>query len=154
MPGIQDIGEIQVFNVSSSDYDAVFSGPNWSDAEYGDYPFGAVEVYSGTSNVSSYRSLFDYHGVDLRKLPAAQASNFLALVQLNIVRQKKALYVEIGFPFVWQAINQLRSVLGQPLLIDPLYSSWSPTEAQSILSLTCHRRPVNNLNLGGKNPTA
>lgn len=136
MPGIQDIGQIQVFNVSSSNYDAVFSGPNWSDAEFGDYPFGAVEVYSGANNVSSYRSLFNYHGVDLRTLTTTQANNFLKLVQLNIARQKKALYVGIGFPLVWQAMNQLRSVLGQPLSIDPLYSSWSPTEAQSSLGLT------------------
>jgi hypothetical protein len=136
MPGIQDIGQIQVFNETSS-YDAVFNGPNWHDAVLGDYPFGAVEVYSAANNVTSYRSLFNYHGVDLMTLTTTQANNFLKLVQLNIARQKKALYVGIGFPLVWQAINQLQSVLGQPSSIDPaLLSSWSPTEAQSILGLT------------------
>ncbi|HEX3682049.1 MAG TPA: hypothetical protein VHU83_05850 [Bryobacteraceae bacterium] len=134
MPGIEDVGQIQVFN--STNYEAIFTGPNWSDAELGEYPFGAVEIYSGANNVSSYRSIFNYSAVDLRTLPTAQATNFLKLVQLNITRQRKALYTDIGFPLVWQAMNQIRSVLGQPLSIDPLYSSWSPTEAQSILGLT------------------
>ena len=136
MPGIQDIGQIQVLGQPPG-YEAIFKGPNWSDPELGDYPFGAVEVYSGANNVSSYRSLFNYHGVDLRTLTATQSNNFLKLVQLNIERQKKALYVGTGFPSVWLVINQLQGILGQTSSIDPvLYSSWVPTEAQSILGLT------------------
>src|SRR5512135_2652930 len=85
------------------------------------WSYGAVEVYSAASNISSYWEYFPYQWFATSDWRSPYKANFLKLVQLRILQQKKALYSQLGLPVVRQVINQLRPLTGQPLLTDPPY---------------------------------
>lgn len=108
-------------------------GPYW-DSDWWTYgpipwPYGAVEKYSGASSVASYFSYILYKIVD-------PGNNFVRLIQLRIAQQKKALYSQLGLPSVWQVINHLRIMTGQPPLADVPYEDWSIKEALGIMGLS------------------
>jgi hypothetical protein len=101
------------------------------------FPYGAIEIYSGASDVGSYMTdHFDYWGSDLSTWGPPQPNNFITLLNFWIARKKKSLYVQLGMPAVWQVIDQLLSLTGQPPQSSPPYSAWSFAEVISILGLT------------------
>jgi hypothetical protein len=109
---------------------------DWYDISVGEqrlWPYGAVERYSGASLVASYFS--DFYEIDMDRLDRATQNNFVRLVQLRIAQQKKALYSQLGLPSVRQAINHLRSLIGQPPLAEPHYEDWSVKEALGIMQV-------------------
>jgi hypothetical protein len=100
------------------------------------FPYGAVERYSGANNMGSYiGDHFPYWGADLTTWWEPTAENFLTLLSFWTVGKMKSLYVELGMPAVWQAINQLLQLTGQPLQSTPPYSAWSFAEVTSLLGL-------------------
>jgi hypothetical protein len=100
------------------------------------FPYGAVDRYSGANNMGSYiGDHFPYWGADLTTWWAPTAENFLTLLSFWTVGKMKSLYVELGMPAVWQAINQLLQLTGQPLQSTPPYSAWSFAEVTSLLGL-------------------
>jgi hypothetical protein len=102
--------------------------PPWS--------YGAVEICSGASDVSSYMEYNPSSAIpDFYAMPIpGQWVNFSNLIQLRIIRKQKDLYRQLGLPVAWSAINQLRQLTGQPLLTDA-YDAWSVGEVISILGL-------------------
>jgi hypothetical protein len=108
------------------------------------FPYGAIEIYSGTSLVSSYLvDYFNYDDVDVKGL-GSSALTFLELLQLRITAQMKALSIQIGLPAVWQAMVQLRRLTGQAASTAPLYEAWSFGEVTSLLKLTLPPPGFNN----------
>jgi hypothetical protein len=104
---------------------------NWWVSDQLAMPYGAVERYSGASLVVSYYNrVFVYIDMD-----PTYAPTFIRLVQLRIAQQKKALYSQLGLPAVREAINHLRSLIGQPPLADPHYEDWSVKEALGIMQV-------------------
>lgn len=101
------------------------------------YPYGAVEIYSGSDNVRSYlEDYFPYLGVDLTTWWTTNANNFMTLIPLRIIKQMKSLYVQIGMPTVLTILNQFRQLIGQAPSTDAPYSAWSFNEVISMLGLT------------------
>jgi hypothetical protein len=101
------------------------------------YPYGAVEIYSGANNLRSYAGdYFPYWEVDLTTWWSVNANNFLTLLNFRVVRQMKALYVQIGMPAVWNVMNQLRKIVGQPQSADIIYSAWPFSLVESLLGLS------------------
>jgi hypothetical protein len=101
------------------------------------YPYGAVETYSGVSNVRSYWNDFFAYQWDAGVYPDSE-DRFIKLLKLRIIRQKKAVYDQVGMPIVRFVINELRKLTGQPLLSDVPYGSWSADEVSTILELPSH----------------
>lgn len=101
------------------------------------FPYGAVETYSGVSNVRSYWNDFLGYPWDAGDIPDS-ADRFIKLLKLRIIRQKKAVYDQVGMPIVRFVINELRNLTGQPLLSDMPYGSWSADEVSTILELPSH----------------
>jgi hypothetical protein len=101
------------------------------------YPYGAVEIYSGASNLRSYAGdYFPYWEVDLSTWWDVNANNFLNLLNFRVVRQMKALYEQIGMPTLWTVMNQLRTMAGQPQTTDLIYTAWPFSQLESLLGLT------------------
>lgn len=132
MPDIADVGAI--------DADAE-NHLTWSFDWASDliWPYGAVEIYTAVSNVSSYTST-DWGNILwsvslLDGLGDQNRNNFFNLLKLRIIRKKKELYRELGMPVIRRVINQLRLLTGQPLLTDAPYEAWSVGEVSSILDV-------------------
>lgn len=107
---------------------------NPNDTTY--YPYGAVEMFSGASNLRSYAvDYFPYFEVDLGEWWNVNANNFLTLFNFRVVRQMKALYEQIGMRPVWNVMNQLRTIVGPPQATG-LYPAWPFSEVESLLGLT------------------
>jgi hypothetical protein len=106
----------------------------------GYWPYGAVEIYSGASTMSSYmEDYFNYFYVDLSYWGGGTSSlslNFLYLLQFRIRAQQKALYIQLGMPAVRQVMSQLRQLTGQPPIADVPYEAWPMEEVASTLNLT------------------
>jgi hypothetical protein len=107
---------------------------------YGDpslyYPYGAVEIYSGMSQIRSYwEDFFPHEWGAWQGTGSTLTDNFISLLQLRITGVKKELYDRIGLPVVRYVINQLRNLVGLSPLTDELYDHWSVDEVSSILSL-------------------
>jgi hypothetical protein len=130
MPGAYSVGQ----------YNTDFTPPSYDvewTADQVFWPYGAIEIYSGASNMSSYQTdYFNYFDADLGYWYTDQAKNFLTLVQFRIIRKQKALYIQLGIPVVRQIINQLRQLTGQPPITDVPYETWPIDEVASTLSLS------------------
>jgi hypothetical protein len=101
-----------------------------------EYPYGAVEIYSGASLVTSYKDeFFNFDDVDVKGL-GPTVDNFMKLLELRITRQMKTLSTQLALPVGWQVINQLRKLTGQSVSATPLYEDWTFAEVVSILGLT------------------
>ncbi len=101
------------------------------------YPYGAVEVYSGSYILRSYATdAFNYWGADLSTWWLPNANNFMTLLDFRQIKKMKELYTQIGMPTVYNVTNQLRQLLGQPPQAQPIYSAWSFAEVESLLGLT------------------
>jgi len=112
------------------------SGLNW--------PYGAVERYSGASLVAEYNPGGSCGNIDLNytyfpsvpsPVPHGSSYNFIRVLQLRIEQQKKALYIQLGLPKVRQVINQLRSMTGQPPLAAARYEDSSLRQAFDIMKV-------------------
>jgi hypothetical protein len=99
-----------------------------------DWPYGAVERYSGASLVTSYFQDFDFAG-QYFPLDNAGRDRFFRLVQLRIEQKKKALYSQLGLHAVRQVIDFLRSLTGQPPLVDTAFDDWTLKEALDIMGV-------------------
>ena len=145
MPSVSDVG---FYSPPSVGYDVGPQGAqpqgyfstNWTTNPGGGdavlNPYGAVEIYSGASNVGSYATDFFPYGVDLTTWGTTSANNFMALIALRITKQMKSLYVQIGMPTVLTVLNQLRQLIGQPPSTDAPYSAWPFSEVIGMLGLT------------------
>jgi hypothetical protein len=101
------------------------------------WPYGAVEIYSGANNVSSYSSdYFPHSKVDLSFWPQVAAGNFFGLLSFRIYAKMRSLYISLGMPSVWQTINHLLQLTGQPLPSAPIYSAWQFADVIGLLGLT------------------
>jgi hypothetical protein len=98
------------------------------------WPYGAVEIYSGASNVSGYLEYNPSPIPDLLNSTYSQSLNFGNVIRLRIIRKQKDLYRQLGLPVVRSVINQLRQLTGQALLTEA-YEAWSAGEVFSILDL-------------------
>ena len=118
-------------------------GTNWINAQGGGLPFvagdpslwpyGAVQVYSGTNIVDTY-----WPYMPLKVDPADGATftgSFMGLLRLRIEDHKKMLYTRVGLPAVRMGINQLRAMTGHPFLSDKPYETWSFKEIFQILGI-------------------
>ncbi len=144
-PGIDDIGSSDPNTDTYNLNWIILTGNPFNDVYY---PYGAVEIYSGANNLRSYAAdYFPYWGIDLTEWWYVNANNFLTLLNFRVVRQMKALYVQIGMPTVLSVINQLKRIVGQSPSTDPVYSAWPFSQVVSLLGLTLppptHRFPVN-----------
>jgi hypothetical protein len=81
--------------------------------------WGAVEQFSGFSSTRwlgfNVASFVDY-GATFKKL------------QVRVLGQMIKVYVGVGLPAVWAAVNSLYSITGQPLLAPNQYARWSLRE--------------------------
>ncbi len=109
------------------------------------YPYGAVEIYSGASLVSSYMGdYFPYWGADLTTWWEPTANNFMNLLNFRFICKMKALYVQLGMPAIDEVISQLLILTGQPETTTPPYNAWPFAEVITQLGLTLpppKRRP-------------
>jgi hypothetical protein len=100
------------------------------------WPYGAVEIYSGKSNISSYSSdYFPRSQVDVAFWPQTARENFFCLLNLRTHVKMRSLYVSLGMPSVWQTIDHLLQLTGQPVPTAPLYSAWPFTDVIGFLGL-------------------
>lgn len=105
------------------------------------YPYGAVEIYSGASLMRSYQNdFFDFENVDLAGFGPSM-NNFMELLQLRITKEKKALFSQLSFPAVEQAITQLQQLAGQSAAAIAPYETWPFDEVTSLLNLTLAAPP-------------
>jgi hypothetical protein len=136
MPGPSDIGVTLGFDPTGTPLWQAnwISTPDSGPTVY--YPYGAIEVYSGVSNVSSYMDDFFPYSPDSTSWGNQSSGNFLTLVQFRIIRRMKELYVGLGLPAVWRLINQLRQLTGQPVSAEAMYNAWPFQDVVSLLNLT------------------
>jgi hypothetical protein len=100
------------------------------------WPYGAVEIYSGANNVSSYvTDYFPDSQVDLSFWPQAATDNFLRLLNVRVQQKMRSLYVSLGMPAVWQTINQLAKLTDQPPPSTRAYGEWPLTDLIDQLQL-------------------
>jgi hypothetical protein len=125
---------------SSSGTDFLHLETDWSNSNPGQpilaagdpnqWPFGAVEEYSGANIVSSY---WPYLPFQIE--PGTIPDNFIQLLQLRIEDRKKTLYMRVGLPAVRQTIHQLHVITGQPPSSDTPYEARSFKEVFAILGV-------------------
>jgi len=88
-------------------------------------PYGAVEVYTGYSSIGSYPPIEDV-------LDEGAYTRFFAKYLLRCLARGKEVYRGIGLPAVWQTINKLKAMVGDPLL-GPSFGDWSLKEVYNLL---------------------
>jgi hypothetical protein len=132
IPGLDDVGTAPSPDASGF----VMWTTNWAPGPTY-WPYGAVEIYSGASNTSSYLTdHFNYFYTDLSLWWTVNANNFLTLLRFRLAVKMKALYIQLGMPAVRQVIDQLRQLTGQPPITDAPYEKWTIDEVAGILGLT------------------
>jgi hypothetical protein len=97
------------------------------------WPFGAVEMFSGTSIRDSYWPFLPF-----RMDPASSQpypDTFFRLIKLRMANLRKALYKQVGLPEIRNVINQLIAISGQPIPTSNPYEQWSFREALTILGI-------------------
>jgi hypothetical protein len=78
--------------------------------------YGAAEKFSGGSSIgNSYQ-------VDFPSAADMQNRAVFNKLQIRTLKRTKDLYVEIGLLTVWQTINQLNALLGQPAMPKPTFT--------------------------------
>jgi hypothetical protein len=82
--------------------------------------YGAVEIFSGYSAIDLYKITFQ----DIEAMPALDDSPFNKF-QIRVLKRAKAVYIGVGLLAVWQNINSLKALLGDPLLKRPNFADWS-----------------------------
>jgi hypothetical protein len=119
----------------------------WSGGEVGSDPYsvygtiwpfqiyGAVERFSGRGSAANYPPL------DVPPTGPPPSDAWIEAVQsklaLRIMKMHKAAYAAAGMPCVLQVANQLRAIVGDPLVSDPGLNSWSVLEIVKILGPQC-----------------
>jgi len=80
--------------------------------------YGAVEKFSGYSSVAVYTLVppFSLESTD----PSPHAK-----FQIRLLRRAKLVYNGAGLWTAWKAINNLKSIVGDPLLPGPAFGVWS-----------------------------
>jgi hypothetical protein len=81
------------------------------------FEYGAVEKYSGNSSIGdSYQVNF---GVQIQSPADGQHPELLKKLQVRALKRTKDVYVSCGLFTVWQTINQLNALIGDPALSTP-----------------------------------
>jgi hypothetical protein len=89
--------------------------------------YGAVEVFSGYSAIGVYKLAPSDASVVPLDLPPINK------FQIRMLRKAKQVYLSIGLRSVWDTINNLNQLVGDPPLSVPNYSDWSIREIAPIL---------------------
>jgi len=77
--------------------------------------YGAVEKFSGFNSIDDiYRFLGDGYTVAV-----------FNKLQIRLMMRAKEVYVGVGLQRVWQVINQLKGLIGDPPLPRPCFADWS-----------------------------
>jgi hypothetical protein len=88
--------------------------------------YGAVERYSGCSSVGDNYTIAINSTVD----------NFdpaiFSKLQVRVLKHTKDVYILAGLLDVWQVINHLNSIVGDPLLPGPSFGDWSIREVAQV----------------------
>lgn len=119
----------------------------WSGGEVGTDPYsvygttwpfqlyGAVERYAGSGSMANYPP------IDVPPSGPPPGADWMEAVQgklaLRILKKHKATYAAAGMPSVLQVANQLRAIVGDPLVPDPGLNSWSVLEIVTVLGPEC-----------------
>jgi hypothetical protein len=97
--------------------------------------YGAAERFSGRGSAANYPPL------DIPTTGPPPSDDWIAAVQgklaLRIVKKHKTAYAAAGMPCVLQVANQLRAIVGDPLVPATGLNSWSVLEIVKILGPAC-----------------
>lgn len=87
--------------------------------------YGAVEKFSGYSSTDGYYYISgDGYSADI-----------FGKLQIRLMKRAKDVYVGVGLPRVWQVINQLKGIVGDPPLPGPSFADWSLRQVFNVSGL-------------------
>jgi hypothetical protein len=94
---------------------SALSSPDGVNIEY-----GAVETYSGYSSIANYALIFS-SAFSSDSTDSAPFNKF----QIRFLKRAKDVYVGVGLLAVWNTINKLKALVGDPLVPRPNFADWS-----------------------------
>jgi hypothetical protein len=99
----------------------IVSNPVGAEIEY-----GAVEKFSGYSSVGMYQLPFPQ--LNLQSNDSNPYQKFL----IRLLRRWKEVYIGVGLPTIWNMINSITRLVGDPPLSRPNFSDWSMRQVAAI----------------------
>jgi hypothetical protein len=107
-------------------------GENFPDPDGGYQWHGAVDRYTGCNSVG------EYPGVVYANIPSDPDPQFYpqfyAKLALANLKRWKSVYINLGLPYVWNAINRLSDLVGDPPVMKGAHrGQWSLREIHSTL---------------------
>jgi hypothetical protein len=137
---------------------------------------GAVECYTGINCVESYKLLTDFElnklngmydsvssGVDVRRYEEYESlliNSFTPRLAIRFHKKKMEVYNAAGLPNIWNIVQDLYRMIGEPLperRIHSLGRSWSIQEVTELISISSKSKTVSLRNLAkilGASPTS
>jgi hypothetical protein len=91
--------------------------------------YGAVEKYSG------YSSVGDNYQINLVGLGSATDPATFYKFQIRLLKRTKDVYLGVGLRSVWQVIDNLNALVGDPPLSGPNFGDWSFREILGLSNL-------------------
>jgi len=85
--------------------------------------YGAVEVFSGFSAMGTY--VLDFGTGDGQLDPTSSDLSAYNKFQLRLVKKSHDVYIGVGLPGLWNTINTVGAIVGQPPLPRPNPADWS-----------------------------
>jgi hypothetical protein len=122
---------------------SALSSPEGVNIEY-----GAVESFSGYSSIANYALIF---GTDFPEDSTDWAP--FNKFQIRVLNRAKQVYTGVGLLSVWNTINKLKALVGDPLVPQPNFADWSfrndiapvvgaPTRLRSVADLINNTPPA------------
>jgi negative regulator of replication initiation len=104
-------------------YDAQFNIPTSALIEY-----GAVEKYSG------YSSIGNQYQINLNAGGGTDPASYYKF-RVRLLKRTKDVYLGVGLQTVWQMIDSLNKIVGDPPLQGPSFGDWSLREVVALANL-------------------
>jgi hypothetical protein len=90
--------------------------------------YGAVETYSG------YSSMGDQYQIDFNESGGTDPATYYKF-QIRLLKRTKDVYIGVGLLDVWQMIDNLNKIVGDPPLQGPSFGDWSLREIFALSNL-------------------